>query len=164
MLRASSSGSSLVALALLCSCATVPTGPSVLVLPGTGKSFDVFRVDDGECRGYAYTQVNGATPDKAGATTGVGSAVVGTAMGAAAGALINGGSGAAVGAGAGLLLGALVGTGLSQESAYASQQRYDNGYVQCMYFKGNRVPIYGPFESPSPQQASATPPAAPSPR
>jgi len=159
VLRACGSGSSLVALALLCGCATIPTGPSVLVLPGTGKSFDAFRVDDGECRQYADVQVNGATPNKAGATTGVGSAVVGSALGAAAGALIDGGAGAAVGAGAGLLLGSLVGTGFSQESAYASQQRYDNGYVQCMYFKGNRVPVYGPFESPSPQQASATPPA-----
>lgn len=148
MLRACRSGFALLAL-VLCGCATVPTGPSVLVLPGAGKRFDEFRVDDAECRQYAYSQVNGVTPDKAGTTAGVGSAVVGTAAGAAAGALIDGRSGAAVGAGTGLLLGGLAGTGLAQESAYVSQQRYDNSYVQCMYSRGNRVPVSGSFESPS---------------
>ena len=31
---------------LLTGCVTIPTGPSVMVLPGSGKSFDQFRLDD----------------------------------------------------------------------------------------------------------------------
>lgn len=34
----------------LAGCATVPAGPSVLVLPGTGKSIEQFRTDDAACR------------------------------------------------------------------------------------------------------------------
>jgi hypothetical protein len=34
-------------------CASSPTGPSVLVLPGTGKSFEQFRADDARCRQIA---------------------------------------------------------------------------------------------------------------
>lgn len=44
-------------LALLGGCATAPTGPHVLVLPGTGKSFDQFRGDEQECRQYARSQI-----------------------------------------------------------------------------------------------------------
>src|SRR5574340_111702 len=98
-------------LALLAACTTVPTGPNVLVLPGTGKSFDQFRADDYECRQYAYGQVSGMTANRAATDSAVTSAAVGTAVGAAAGAAINGGHGAAVGAGAGLLLGSAAGAG-----------------------------------------------------
>jgi hypothetical protein len=31
---------------LLSACAAVPTGPSVMVLPGVGKPFDQFQVDE----------------------------------------------------------------------------------------------------------------------
>jgi hypothetical protein len=38
------------------SCATsTPTGPSVMVLPGTGKSFEQFQADDVHCRQAAAT-------------------------------------------------------------------------------------------------------------
>jgi len=30
---------------VLAGCASAPTGPSMLVLPGTGRSFDTFRID-----------------------------------------------------------------------------------------------------------------------
>ena len=43
-------------LALAGCASTPPPGPSVMVLPGTGKSFDEFRHDDHDCRGYAYVQ------------------------------------------------------------------------------------------------------------
>ena len=33
----------LVAVGILSGCATAPTGPSVLALPGTGRSFEDFR-------------------------------------------------------------------------------------------------------------------------
>ena len=51
---------------LLAACATpTPSGPGILVLPGTGKNFDQFRFDDQECRGYALSQVGGKTPEQA---------------------------------------------------------------------------------------------------
>ena len=34
---------------LLSACATVPTGPSVMVLPGSGRSFPQFQTDDANC-------------------------------------------------------------------------------------------------------------------
>ena len=37
--------------------ATVPTGPSVMVLPGAGKPFDQFQLDDVVCRQYAQQQI-----------------------------------------------------------------------------------------------------------
>jgi hypothetical protein len=44
----------------LTACATpLPNSPSVLVLPGTGKNFDQFRADDGQCRQYAYGAIGG---------------------------------------------------------------------------------------------------------
>ena len=76
---------SLAALLLLGACVSVPTGPGVMVLPGTGKSFDQFRVDDMECRQFASSQVGGNTPDGAAESSGVKSAVLGTMIGAAAG-------------------------------------------------------------------------------
>ena len=128
---------------LLGACTTLPpSGPSVMALPGTGKSFEQFRYDDGDCRQYAMQQA-GVTPHDAAVDSGVRSGAVGTLLGAAAGAAINGGRGAAVGAGTGLLLGGAAGAGASDQSAYAVQRRYDVGYTQCMYAKGNRVPVSG---------------------
>ena len=46
---------------LVVGCATAPTGPGVLVLPGTGKSFDQFRADEQECRQFAQAQIAGGT-------------------------------------------------------------------------------------------------------
>jgi hypothetical protein len=149
--------SPLLAALWLGACATVPSGPSTMSLPGTGKSFDQFRGDDAICREFAYEQVGGVTADKAAANAAVGSAAVGTAVGAAAGALIDGSSGAGVGAGAGLLVGSLAGAGLAQGSAYGAQRRYDAGYFQCMYAKGHKVPVWNRYES-APRQAYYPPP------
>jgi len=150
----------LVLLLGLAACATVPSGPSVLVLPGSTKSFDQFRADEAVCREYAYEQVGGTTANQAAADSAVRSAAVGTAVGAAAGALIGGGRGAAVGAGGGLLLGSAVGADAASVSGYASQQRYDHAYQQCMYLKDNKVPVSGRVVSPR-RQAYAYPPPPP---
>lgn len=133
---------SLVAL-MLGACTAMPTGPDVMALPGTGKSFDQFRVDDAGCRQYALGQVGGVSAAQASTQSAVGSAAVGTAVGAAAGAAFNGGSGAAVGAGVGLLAGSAVGASNAQYAGHGVQRRYDMAYVQCMYARGHRVPIYG---------------------
>lgn len=136
----------LVIPALICTltaCVNLPTGPSVMTLPGSGKSFEQFRYDDYDCKRYAYEQVGGQTPRQAAQSSGMESAVIGAGLGAATGAAIAGGGGAAVGAGAGLLGGGLVGSGTASTSAYVNQQRYDISYIQCMYAKGHRVPISG---------------------
>jgi hypothetical protein len=55
-------------LLLLSACGSTPSlyGPGVLVLPGTGKSFDQFRSDEHDCRGYAQAQLNDQEEDSAG--------------------------------------------------------------------------------------------------
>jgi hypothetical protein len=56
---------SLCAAVLFTGCATIPTGPSVIVLPGSGKPFDQFQVDDAACRQWASQQVGQSYPDEA---------------------------------------------------------------------------------------------------
>lgn len=134
----------LILVPLLGACATVPTGPSVMVLPGGGKSFEQFQGDDVMCRQWAYQQA-GTTPGQAANESGITSAAVGTVLGAAVGAAIgaaagNPAMGAAAGAGGGLLFGSAGGVGASQYSAAQAQQRYDMAYQQCMYAKGNQIP------------------------
>ncbi len=130
---------------LLTACVNMPTGPSVLTLPGSGATFEHFRFDEHTCRQYAYEQVGGTTPNQASISSGVDSAVIGTALGAVAGAALGGGRGAAIGAGTGLLLGGASGASNAQTSGYIGQQRYDNSYIQCMYAKGHRVPVSARF-------------------
>ncbi len=166
-------GVPLLALAVMAGCVTVPSGPSVMVLPGDGRSFDQFRYDDGDCRNYAQSQVGGATTDQAAADSVAKSAVLGTLLGAAAGGAIDGRSGAAAGAGAGLLLGAIAGTGAAQGSAYGIQRRYDFAFQQCMYAKGHRIAASGRtgyryppigYVPPPPGPGYYPPPPAPVPR
>ena len=144
-------------------CASMPSGPSVMVLPGTGLSFERFRNDDAICQQYASFQVGGITANQAGINSGVTSAVVGTALGAAAGGAIGGGSGAAIGAGSGLVAGSLVGTGIASNSIYEVQQRFDVAYIQCMYAKGHQVPVSGQFSGPSTPRAETKPSNIPPP-
>src|SRR5438874_12103020 len=147
--------------ALLAGCATPPpSGPSVMVLPGSTKSFDQFRFDDNECRQFASQSIGGTTVADAQNSSAVKSAAVGTAIGAAAGGLLGGRSGAGVGAGVGLAGGALAGTGESQASGYTLQQRYDHAYQQCMYAKGHQIPMAARY---APYRAQARQPIAPPP-
>lgn len=159
-------GGSFLTLLALGACVTVPSGPSIMSLPGTGRSFDQFRADDFECRQYANSQVGGTTPNQASADSGVRNAAIGTAVGAAAGALMDGSSGAGTGAGVGLLIGTLAGSSAANASSYTLQQRYDIGYTQCMYAKGHKVPVSGRFaaanERPAPRRYNTPPPPPPS--
>jgi len=146
---------SLITVAALAACASFPTGPSVMSLPGTGKSFDQFRIDDAVCRQFAYEQIGGTTAQQAGQNAAVSSAVIGTVLGAAAGAAIGSasgdmGAGAAIGAGSGLIIGSTSGSSYAAGSYYEAQRRYDNAYLQCMYAKGNRIPVYERYTHPSP--------------
>ena len=121
--------------------ASTPTGPSVLVLQGSGKSFDQFVRDDVYCRDFSLRQVEGKGPGRAGQDSAVASAVTGTVIGAAAGAAIGGHNGAGVGAGTGLIVGSMAGSDASYRSTYSTQRQYDNAYIQCMYGAGHRVPV-----------------------
>lgn len=131
--------SPLLAALLLAACTTVPTAPTVAVMPGSGKSFEQFNDDDVVCRQFAYNQNAGAA--QAGNDKAVESGVIGTLIGAAAGAAIGGHNGAGVGAGTGLLIGSAAGANSSQYAGYSAQRRYDISYEQCMYAKGNSVPV-----------------------
>ena len=149
------------ALLLLGGCVSMPTGPGVMVLPGTGKSFDQFRADDMDCRQFASSQVGGSTADQAQMDSAVKSAAIGTAVGAAAGAIIGGHRSAAAGAGTGLIVGSMAGAGAGSSSGHSLQQRYDFGYQQCMYAKGHRIPTAGRFENTRRPVSAYTPPPPP---
>ncbi|MBX3641235.1 MAG: hypothetical protein KF888_12200 [Nitrosomonas sp.] len=134
-------------LLILAACVSMPDGPSIMALPGKGKNFDQFRHDDYECRHYAYEQVGGTTTKNAAVNSGLNSAAIGAALGAIAGVALGGGHGAAIGAGTGLLAGGLFGTDNANASGFIHQQRYDQGYIQCMYAKGHHVPVAGTFRN-----------------
>ena len=152
---------------LLGACATVPTGPSVMVLPGTGKPFEQFQADDAACRQFAL-QSAGITTERAAVSSTVTGAAVGTAIGAAAGAALgaaagNPAIGAAAGAGVGLLGGSAVGGSYANANVGSVQQRYDAGYMQCMYAKGNQIPVSRGSVPYTPSRISTTPPPPPPP-
>ena len=134
---------SLFTLLALSGCATLPTGPSVRVLPAPGKSFEQFQAEDAICRQWAGQQI-GMTPQQTVNQNAVTGAVVGTAIGAGLGAALgaasgNAGAGAAIGAGSGLLVGTASGANAGQVYGWEAQRRYDIAYEQCMYAKGNQI-------------------------
>jgi hypothetical protein len=151
----------LLALVALSACATIPTGPSVMVWPGPGKPFEVFQSDDAGCRQWASQQVGGQV-ESANQTLASGAAV-GTILGAGLGAAIGAGSGnagAAVGFGA--ASGAIMGTTVASGPYYGAQgeiqRRYDHAYLQCMYMRGNQVPGARTYRRAVPSPSSAYPP------
>ena len=153
-------------------CATVPpSGPAVMVLPGSNSNFNQFRHDDGMCQQYAMQTIGHKTPAQAAADSAMNSAVTGAAVGAAAGALIGAATGdpaggAAVGAGTGLLVGGASGVEAYGAAASQMQERYDVAYVQCMYAQGHQVPVPGGMHvsAAGPAANTPSPPPPPSPR
>ena len=94
----------LAAVVVLGGCVTVPTAPTVMVLPGPQKSLEQFQDDGAACQQFAQNVV--APQGVAAANNAAANAAVGTALGAAAGAIIGSatgqaGQGAAIGAGHG---------------------------------------------------------------
>ncbi len=133
------------AFGLICGgCAyTGPAVPSFAAMPGPGKSYEVFQRDDQYCQTSAQQAIGYQSPGETANQAAVGSAAVGTALGALAGAAIGStmgkvGAGAAVGAGTGLLAGSAVGAGNARAAGGSLQARYDTVYAQCMTAKGNR--------------------------
>jgi outer membrane lipoprotein SlyB len=147
----------------LSGCATLPTGPSVNVLPAQGKSFDTFRGEDASCRQWAQQQLGASAQETADQNVATG-AVAGTAVGAGLGAALgaasgHAGAGAAIGAASGLLFGTAAGSNSAQVYGREAQRRYDNAYVQCMYSYGNQVP--GRRAAAPPRSVAIAPPPPP---
>src|ERR1700682_2097920 len=114
---------SLVALALMAGCETMPVGPTVTALQGAARSSDEFRTDDVDCRQYAHAQADEVTLAPADGST---------VAGGRTGSLIDG-------------------TDSAQFVGYGSQRRYNRAYVQCMYIKGNKVPLLARERWPAPR-------------
>lgn len=89
---------------LLAGCASVPSGPSVMALPGSAKGAEEFRSDDAACRQLA-----------------------------------------------------------ASDAAATKEWRYDMAYLQCMYAKGNQIPVpsgtFTPTTAPAPTTAPENQPA-----
>jgi hypothetical protein len=148
---------------LMTGCATIPPGPSVMVMPAQGRSFEAFQSDDAVCRGWAHQQ-SGWDANQTVNQDGAGGAAIGALMGAGLGAAIGAASGnpaqgAAIGAAGGLIGGAAIGSNRGQAAGWEVQRRYDNAYQQCMYAKGNQIPEF----SQEPRRARYTLPPPPPP-
>lgn len=148
----------------LAGCAPMPVAPTVAVMPGANKPFEVFMQDDQLCRGWAAHSIGQPGYDAA-AQQLVGSTVTGAVIGALAGAAVGGHRSVGAGAAVGTLVGGSVGANQSAATGWRSQRSYDIAYQQCMYSKGNVLPgtRYGAYQSypapPVPPRPAA--PAAP---
>jgi hypothetical protein len=134
----------ILATCVLAGCATVPTGPAVMVLPGSRKTLEQFNADDASCRQFAQARL-GPDPaypaNNAQAAATLGSAALGAAAGAIIGAATGqAGAGAAIGAGSGLLWGGAASSAYGYDATIAMQMAYDRAYAQCMFARGNQVP------------------------
>lgn len=162
-----------VATALLLSgcAAPAPAGPTVTALPAQNESFQAFQQHDMTCRQYAQSQAG--NPSDNAEKSEIGSAALGTAVGAGAGAAIgsasaHAGTGALIGAGAGLLAGTLMGANAANRSGALTQRAYNAAYSQCMVANGDRIAqppapvVYAPppvIYAPPPAVVYAPPPA-----
>ena len=134
--RRSKLAGSFLALCALASCAQGIV-PTVQVLPPASKPFAAFQADQHDCSILAGNQVR-PLMDRA-AYAGLGTAVIGTALGAGLGAAIGGGRGAGIGAAAG----AIGGTGVAADQGATSDARIqallDSTYAACMSSRGDIV-------------------------
>lgn len=127
---------------LAAGCATVPSGPALMVLPGPTRTFEQFQADDGACRQYAQSAIGAVVPaanDRAAAN-------------AAAASIV----GAATGAGTGLLWGAAATQ--AGYTSYELQRRYDIFYGQCMYSRGHQLPSRAGYRVTTYPPANTPPP------
>jgi hypothetical protein len=154
--------------AMFAGCAIVPTGPSVAVMPGPRKPFEVFQADDASRRQWAQQQIGGASPSQTANQNAVAGAAVGTLAGTGIGAALgsvsgHAGGGAAIGGATGLLAGTAIGSNEGAYVGYSLQRRYDIAYQQCMYAKGNVIPGSRRYYAPPPPGYQQEPPPPPQP-
>jgi hypothetical protein len=129
---------------VLIGCATMPAGPSVMVLPAPDAPFAAFQSDDDACKEWALKQIQ-VSPNETINRNLAGGAAIGTLMGAGLGAAIgaasgNAATGAAIGAASGLIGGTAVASGSAHAAGWEAQRRYDIAYQQCMYARGHQIP------------------------
>ncbi len=129
-------------LLLIAGCAEMPTGPTVAVMPGPNKPFEVFMQDEQLCRSWAAHSIGQPGNERARDQM-LGSTLAGAAIGATVGALLGGHREAGAGAAMGTVVGATAGSGQGNLTAARAQRQYDIAYQQCMYAKGNQVSAYG---------------------
>ncbi len=132
-----------LSLSAMTACATIPSGPSVMVVPIPGKPFELFKQEDASCRRWAEQQI-GISPQVAINKDTTNGAMVGTAVGAGLGALTgaasgHAGAGALIGGAAGMFVGAASGADSGQMYGREAQRRYDIAYLQCMYANDNQI-------------------------
>ncbi|MGE4482719.1 hypothetical protein [Acidocella sp.] len=132
----------------------MPTQPTVVAMPGQGKSWDQFQADNAYCKSYAASQMpNGGQVAQASQNNSTMTTAAGALLGAGLGAALasgphgNPGVGAAIGAGVGALGGAAVAGNNTQATADSLQGRYDVAYAQCMVGHGESIqqpmaPVY----------------------
>lgn len=140
-----------VAALFLASCAPMPTGPTVAVMPAPNKPFDVFMQEEQLCRSWAAHSI-GLEGHDAAADSLLRSSIAGAAIGAIAGAIVGGDHNVGAGAAMGTVIGATAGANQGNLGAWNAQRRYDLAYQQCMYSKGNVIPSpdYGGYRYPPP--------------
>ena len=126
----------------LAACVAPPPGPTIPVAPGPGKSFAAFAADQNVCAQYAGNATAGAAA--AANNQAVGTAIIGTALGAGLGAAFGGGRGAAIGAASGAAAGTVFGASGSAYAQMSLQQQFDVMYGECMIAHGNQVPGFAP--------------------
>ena len=149
----------------LAGCVSAPQGPRVAVMPTPGKPLDLFAAEDQYCRGYAQQSLG---PDTRGEAI-VGSAIVGTLLGAAVGSATSGRRYNNTGAGAatGLVMGTAIGASSNGADGRSAQHRYDIAYEQCMVSKNNQPSRQYYRQSGTvvyvPQPAAVAPQSAPAP-
>lgn len=151
-------GALVLASLALSSCVQMPVAPTVAVMPGANKPFEVFMQDDQLCRGWAGYSIGQPGNDRA-AQQLIGSTATGAVIGALAGAAIGDHRSAGAGAAVGTLIGGSVGANQSAVTGWNAQRSYDIAYQQCMYSKGNVVPTYryGGYQYPAPPPAPPRP-------
>ncbi len=151
----------IILLATITGCATIPTGPTLAVMPAPGKPFEVFVADDTVCRQFADRQT-GVNPQTVAAQDTVSGAAIGTAVGAVAGAAIGAaaghpGVGAGVGAGTGLLAGTAAGAHAGYGTGFTLQQRYRNQIPGLVRMSPPAMPPSSSFPPPPPPNYNPAP-------
>ena len=129
--------STVAAAALLTACAEKPMGPTVQVMPGSGKSFASFQNDQAICRSFAEQSVSGQARNAN--LRGAGAGLLTTGLGAGLGAAIGGGSGAGIGAAAGALGGTAIGATTSSNAQRSIQAQYPADGIVENYLGGSPI-------------------------
>ena len=142
----------------LAACVAPPPGPTIPVAPGRASRSTPLPPTRISARNTPARKPPAAAA--AANNQAVGTAIIGTALGAGLGAAIGGGRGAAIGAASGAGLGTVVGASNSAYAQMSLQQQYDVIYGECMMAHGNQVPGFAPPPGAPPYGGPGYAPAA----